>query len=123
MIHGIDHMAIAADNPDALADWYAEVLGYEKTFRPNDKPLWLVTAPDGTMLEIMPKDNTKRPERTNWTPGFSHLAFRVTNLDDAIRDLDAKGVHWLADIGTAVGGGRLRNFADPEGNTLQIVER
>lgn len=123
MITGIDHPAIAADDADALVEWYADVLGYKKTFRVADKPVWIITAPDGTHIEIMHKDENARPERTVRTPGFSHLAFRVKNLDDAIAALDAKGVEWIGDIADAVAGGRLRSFSDPEGNMLQVVER
>ena len=66
---GLDHPAVAAGDVDVLADWYCQVLGYEKFFR-NENPVWLMKAPDGTFLEIMPKDDTPRPERTTWTPGW-----------------------------------------------------
>jgi len=121
-ITGIDHPAVAAENVDALADWYCDVLAYQRVLR-HEKPVWILRAPDGTLLEIMPRDDTPRPERTTWTPGWSHLALRVTNFDAAIRDLEAKGVRWSGQPGDAVGGGRVRSFFDPEGNMVQIVER
>ncbi len=119
---GIDHPAVAAEDVDTMADWYCEVLGYEKHFR-HEKPVWILRARDGTLLEIMPRDNTSRPERTTWTPGWSHLAIRVSDFDQAQRQLEERGVKWTGvEIG-AIGGGRVRNFADPEGNMLQILER
>lgn len=119
---GIDHPAVAAENVEALADWYCEVLGYEKWFF-HPKPVWLLKAPDGSLLEIMPRDDSSRPHRTTWTPGWSHLALRVENLDHAIEFLDKHGVNWLGATIGAIGGGRVRSFADPEGNMLQILER
>lgn len=119
---GIDHPAIAADDVDALTEWYCDVLGYRKVFR-HDKPVWIVAAADGTLLEIMPRDDTPRPERTTWTPGWSHLAVRVADFEAAEQYLTAKGVSWTGDEMPAVGGGRVRNFTDPEGNMLQILER
>ncbi len=119
---GIDHPALAADDVDRLAEWYCQVLGYEKYFR-HEKPVWMLRAADGTLIEIMPKDNTPRPERTTWTPGWSHLALRVGNLEQAIDYLDQKGVTWGGEIINAIGGGRVRTFYDPDGNMLQIVER
>ena len=89
----------------------------------TDKPIYIVKAPDGTLIEIMPKDETVRQERTVNTPGWSHLALRVSDFDAAATALDAKGVAWTGDEFTAVGGGRIRNFTDPEGNLLQIVQR
>jgi len=119
---GVDHPAVAAENVESLADWYCDVLGYEKWFH-HPKPVWLLKAPDGTLLEIMPRDHTDRPVRTTWTPGWSHLAIRVENLDEAIDLLNQHQVEWLGEEIQAIGGGRVRSFSDPEGNMLQILER
>ncbi|RRA98092.1 VOC family protein [Larkinella rosea] len=119
---GVDHPAVAADEVETLSDWYCRVLGYQKWFR-HDKPVWMLRAPDQTLLEIMPKDQTLRPARTTWTPGWSHLALRVADIDQAIRWLDSHGVTWGGELSNAIGGGRVRNFFDPEGNMLQILER
>jgi len=119
---GIDHPAVAADDVDKLSDWYCEVFDYKKVFRDN-KPVWILKAHDGTLLEVMPKDETLRQKRTTWTPGWSHLALRVKNFDDAIRYLDQVGVSWGGEATAAIGGGRVRTLYDPEGNMLQVVER
>ena len=74
-------------------------------------------------FEIMPKDETHRPQRTTWTPGWSHVAFRVSSLEEAMQALEQKGIRWAGDIAPAIGGGRVRNFLDPEGNLVQILER
>lgn len=121
-ITGVDHPAVAATDVDQLADWYCEVLGYAKYFR-HDKPVWILKAPDNTLLEIMPIDNTARPTRTTWTPGWSHVALRVENLEKAIAYLDNKGIKWGGEVMNAIGGGKVRNLFDPEGNMLQILER
>jgi glyoxylase I family protein len=121
-ITGIDHPAVAAEDVDKLASWYCEVLGYEKYFR-HEKPVWILKAPDNTLIEIMPRDHTSRPDRTTWTPGWSHLALRVNNIEQAITYLDSKGVVWGGELIHAIGGGRVRTFYDPDGNMLQIVER
>ena len=86
---GIDHPAVAADDVEKLSDWYCDVFGYEKWFL-NPKPVWMLKAPDGTLLEIMPKDDTLRQNRTTWTPGWSHLALRVENIEQAIIFLEKK---------------------------------
>lgn len=119
---GIDHPAVAVEDVDASADWYSAILGYEKLFR-HDKPVWILGAADGSLLEIMPRDETPRPERTTWTPGWSHLAIRVRDFDAAERLLHQRGVQWTGDAAEAIGGGKVRSFLDPDGNMLQIVER
>ncbi len=119
---GIDHPALAADDVQVLTDWYCDVLGYEKWFE-HPKPVWMLKAPDGTLLEIMPKDDTLRQERTTWTPGWSHIAIRVANIEDAVAYLDTKNVVWGGNVMDAIGGGKVRNFFDIEGNMLQVLER
>lgn len=124
---GIDHPAIAADDVEKLSDWYCEMFGYEKWFRHRNveplKPVWMLKAPDGTLLEIMPKDDTLRQSRTTWTPGWSHLALRVENIDGAIAYLDTKNIVWGGEVINAIGGGKVRNAFDGEGNMIQILER
>ena len=119
---GIDHPAVAASDPVALADWYCENLGYKLNFK-NEKNVCIIEAPDGSFIEIMPKDDTTRPERTTWTPGWSHLALRVDDFDAACRYIKSRGIVFSAPEANAIGGGKVRNFNDPEGNMLQLVWR
>ena len=119
---GIDHPAVAADDVEKLSDWYCDMFGYKKWFH-HPKPVWMLKAPDGTLLEVMPKDDTLRQTRTTWTPGWSHLALRVDNIEVAIAYLDAKGIVWGGEVVTAIGGGKVRNAFDGEGNMIQILER
>ena len=121
-IKGIDHPAVAADNVDTLAEWYCEVLGFEKLFR-DDRPIWLVKAPDGVVLEILPNDGKPRPERGNLTLGWSHVAFGVEDIEAGIAHLDTYNVLWTSPLSPATGGGQVRTFKDPEGSSLQLVQR
>ncbi|MDR6562275.1 MULTISPECIES: VOC family protein [unclassified Arcicella] len=124
---GVDHPALAADDVELLTTWYCEVLGYQPWFeyRTTEPPklVWMLKAPDGTLLEIMPKDDTSRQKRTTWTPGWSHLALRVKDIEQAICYLDQHNITWAGELSNAIGGGRVRNFLDIEGNLLQILER
>jgi glyoxylase I family protein len=122
-ITGIDHPAIACEDLDIMVEWYVDTLGYKRYFHESDRNVWIIQSPDGTFIEMMQKDENERPPWTVLMPGFSHLAFRVGNLDQAIALLDQKGVSWMGDPVPAIGGGMLRSFSDPEGNMLQIVER
>jgi glyoxylase I family protein len=119
---GIDHPAIAADDVEKLTKWYCDVLGY-KVYIKTEKPVYLIKAPDETLIEIMPKDENSRQNRTVCTPGWSHLALRVSDMDKAMSALDKAGVKWEGAEFEAVGGGRIRNFQDVEGNMVQIVQR
>jgi glyoxylase I family protein len=121
-IKGLDHPAVAAGNVDTLADWYCETLGFEKLFR-DPRPIWLLKAPDNSILEILPNDGKPRPERTNLTLGWSHVAYCVEDIEAGIAHLDTFKVEWTSPLSPATGGGQVRTFKDPEGNTLQLVQR
>lgn len=121
-LKGIDHPALALSDVEGITKWYQSVLGYEEVSRKGDSVI-IVRAPDGTYIEMMQQNDDRRAERRNLTPGISHLAFRVADLDEAIAKLDAHGVSWLGEIVPAAGGGRLRSFSDPDGNMLQVVQR
>ena len=119
---GVDHPALAVKDVEKMTQWYCDVLGY-KVFAKTDKPVYIIQAPDGTFIEVMPEDGSPRPERNTCTPGWSHLALRVSDMDKAMDELDRHHVAWQGHEFEAVGGGRIRNFSDPEDNLIQIVQR
>ncbi|MBP5234024.1 MAG: VOC family protein [Planctomycetes bacterium] len=122
MLKSYDHQGIAfKDLPRAVA-WYKEVLGLSEWAAVPGGAVMLQIAP-GAYIEMMPASAAPRPERAIADAGASHLCFRVDDLDAAIARLDGFKVTWTNPISPAVGGGRLRNFLDLEGNVLQIVQR
>jgi glyoxylase I family protein len=121
-IKGIDHPAVAAENVEVLSNWYCEVLGFDVIFK-DPRPIWLLKAPDGVILEILPNDGNARPTRTNLTLGWSHVAFGVDDIEAGIAHLDKHEIRWTSVLSPATGGGKVRTFLDPEGNVLQLVHR
>ncbi len=130
----IDHAALAVADTTAVANWYAQTLGFkivvtQKPVPPQTQNTYLLGPAnadgigDGHMLEIMPKNATPRHDRNSHEPGHSHLAFYVPDFDAALTHLRGHRVNFLTDIIPAVGGGRLISFQDHEGNMIQIVER
>ncbi len=120
---GIDHVGLAAENVETLSSWYCETLGFKKTFTGKESGVTMIIAPDKTMIEVLPCDDSKRPVRNVKTPGWSHFVMRVNDMDRACKYLESRGIVFAGDEFAAQGGGRVRNFYDPEGNMLQIVWR
>ncbi|MGN6368850.1 MAG: VOC family protein [Phycisphaerae bacterium] len=137
----LDHLAIAADNTDAMVKWYEEVLGLVVHVAsgpnpPQTQKVYLIGPPvergahspsdgifQGMMIEVMPKNTTPRHERNSHEPGLSHTAWAVADFDAALAHLKARNVKFMSDVIQAIGGGRIISFADCEGNMTQIVER
>lgn len=129
----LDHIAIAANDTDAMVAWYERVLGLEVVVAkgptaPQTQKVYLI-GPKGAglrgghMIEVMPRNDTPRHSRNSHEPGLSHTAWYVADFDQAYAHLKSCGVQFLGEVVEAVGGGRLVSFEDCEGNMTQIVER
>jgi catechol 2,3-dioxygenase-like lactoylglutathione lyase family enzyme len=139
--YAIEHVGLAADDPESLAAWYVASLGFREFFRTaSAPPVIFLEAPAagaagtaaepgtsggpgaGTKLEIFPR------KAGDPKPGFdqraaSHLAILVGDFEEAVADLEARGVVFIGDTKEIFAGGKARFFADPEGNRLHIVHR
>jgi catechol 2,3-dioxygenase-like lactoylglutathione lyase family enzyme len=123
MVIGVDHVALAAKDSRALAEWYCSLLGMRILFQ-NDKepPTYLVGGTMGAVLEIMPDNGAERTKHQPLDPGIRHIAFRVTDFDAAYEALQGK-VLGLTAPAPAAGGGQIAFFHDLEGNLVQLVSR
>ena len=119
MFLGLEHTAIASPDPEQLAQWYVEHLGFRINYRYD--VFFFVRAPNGTMLEIIPSEGD-RPANLPKTPGIRHLAIAVENFDEARSKLLAAGVHFLGEPYINEGN-RLVFFTDRDGNILHLIER
>jgi glyoxylase I family protein len=116
---GLEHTAIASPNPEFLARWYVENLGFVINFTYAGN--YFVKAPNGAMLEIIPAEGSA-PETQSRTPGLRHLAVAVSDFDAAQANLKAKGVQFTGEP-ISVQGNRLLFFTDADGNLLHLIER
>lgn len=126
----IDHPAIACQDVEAQAEWYCRILEMRVVARSNATPPAMVIGYDddlrgGAKIELMPvRDAGPKPtDVPRFCTGLRHLALRVSSFDEAYARLTEAGVEFLFEPTTAMGGGKIVSFRDPEGNELQIVER
>lgn len=118
MFQGIEHTAIATEDPEALAAWYAEKLDFPVVHRYAGNVF--VRAADGTMLEIIPSVGP-RPEAEFKSPGIRHLAVSVPDFEAGMAELKARGVEIIDTL--EADGNRLAFFKDPDGNILHLIWR
>jgi len=119
MVKGIEHTAIASADPQKLAQWYVETLGFAISY--NSGRTVFLKAPDGTMIEIITAEG-ERPAQTAKSPGLRHLALTVEDFDAAYGKLKAAGVEFAGEPSESQGV-RLVFFKDPEGNLLHLIRR
>ena len=123
MFSGFEHTAIAAHNSKNLADWYIRMFGLQ-VVHDNDKtpPTYLLKAPDGSVIEILPASPGEKTKYDQTQPGLRHLALTVTDFDAALNYLREQGIDQFFDSRQSEEN-RLIFFRDPEGNILHLMWR
>lgn len=121
MITSIEHLAVAASDPAALARWYCETLGFEEAATFGAERTYFIRLPSGGMLEIIPSSTA--PAVREGKHGFDHLAFSVDDFESSYHDLQRKGIRFTGPIRGIQGQCQIVFFEDPEGNLLQLVHR
>ncbi|HUS06254.1 MAG TPA: VOC family protein [Bryobacteraceae bacterium] len=119
MFKGLEHTAIATPNPEKLANWYVDNLGFRINFQYDGN--FFVRAADGSMLEIIPSVGEGAPQEMR-DPGIRHLAVQVDDFDEAYKLLQSRNVHFLGEP-FVTQGNRLVFFSDCDGNILHLIKR
>jgi glyoxylase I family protein len=123
MFQGLEHTAISSPDPQKLAEWYVEHLGFHINFTYAGN--YFVKAPNGSMLEIIPAERPLAVPQTtanNKDGGIRHLAIANDDFDGAYAELQAKGVAFCGEPFETMGN-RLVFFNDLDGNLLHLIHR
>jgi glyoxylase I family protein len=119
MFNGLEHTGVASPDPERLAKWYVDYLGFTINQR-YDRNVF-VRAANGTMLEIIPSEGERAPQGMK-DPGLRHLAIEVDDFDAACQKLRELGVHFYTEPAD-IQGNRVVFFADADGNYLHLIRR
>jgi glyoxylase I family protein len=122
MFQGLEHTAIASPNPEKLAHWYVDHLGFHINFSYLGN--WFVRAPNGSLIEIIPAEGSRPPQNmaNNKNPGIRHLAIAVDDFESAYSHLKGLDVNFLGEP-FDLGNNRLVFFNDGDGNLLHLIRR
>ena len=121
------HVAIICSDYAASKTFYTQTLGLEivsEVHRSERKSYKLdLRLPDGTQIELFSfPDPPKRPSYPE-ACGLRHLAFAVANIDEAVEELQRKGVIVETVRIDEYTGKRFTFFADPDGLPLELYEQ
>jgi glyoxylase I family protein len=122
MVSGIEHTAIASPDPQRLAQWYVEHLGFVINYQSGSSRTVFVKAPNGSMIEIIEsKGGTQQPPGMR-DPGLRHIALSVADFPAACGRLKRLGVEFLTEP-EEKGGNSTVFFTDCDGNILHLLHR
>ena len=121
----IHHVAIIVSDYEVSRRFYVELLGFKvirENYRPEKDDYKLALELDGCELELFSgKPNPPRPSYPE-ALGLRHLAFRVEDMDAAVRELNEKGVDTEPVRMDQFTGRRMTFFHDPDGLPLELHE-
>ena len=111
-VQGLVFAGVASAAPDALARFFADVLGGELV---QEDGYVRVLFPNGSSLALVPEGWVPPPSDTN-------LGFLVEDLAEATRALEARGCPPEGEPGEG-GGLRYRHFRASDGRRFELIER
>ena len=118
-IRGIDHIGLSSKDPEKLASWYMEHLGFRLTMK-GPTGNYFIETPDRVMLEIMlPGNGTEGAEGLL---GWKQIALVPADFDSCVEALKAAGIGEDAPVNKREDGYCTFFFKDPEGNTVHLAK-
>ena len=131
-ILGIDHIGVAAKSIDQVAPFWNNVLGLPVRARETVEEQQVTTLflPVGE-IEIEVLESTAPGSAVakfieSRGEGVQHLALRVENIDEALKELKSKGIRLTDEMPRTGAGGSRITFIHPKstgGVLVELVER
>ena len=94
-LEGLDHVALAVRDVERSANWYVEVLGFERRYQGMWNGVPVFVARGKTALALFPRGNNHTsPSQSRELDGMLHFALRANrkNFVAAQRDLTSRGI-------------------------------
>ncbi|MCW4050658.1 MAG: VOC family protein [Candidatus Bathyarchaeota archaeon] len=115
----LDHIGLYVKDLSKSLDFYKDLFGFPvvNEFGSGEAKIAVMDI-GGGLLELV-----QRPGSPGTPPGgnWSHLALHVPDFDDKLAKLEGMGLE-LRKV-TASNGSRLCFFKDPDGHTLELMEK
>ncbi len=124
----VDHIGIAVKNLDETIKFYTDVLGLDlqDTEIVEEQKVKVAFLPIGdTEVELLESTSDDGPiakyiERNG--EGVQHLAFRVENIEEAIAEMQEKGMKMIDEMPRYGAGGAKIAFMHPKSSYRVLIE-
>ena len=128
---GVDHIGIAVSDLKEVGSFWGDILGLpangEETVAEQKVTTGFFPTPNGSEIELLAATDETSPiakfiEKNGGKGGFQHVAFQVENIEEALADLQEKGVA-LIDKTPRMGAGNCKiAFLHPKATGGILVE-
>ena len=120
-LEGLDHVALSVRDVERSADWYVDVLGFQRRYQGMWNGVPVFVARGKTAIALFPQRSARaNPPPPRESGGILHLALRADrkNFAAAQRELESRGIafHFTDhEISHSI------YFRDPDGIELEIT--
>ena len=128
---GVDHIGIAVSDLKEVGSFWGDILGLpangEETVAEQNVTTGFFPTPNGSEIELLAATDETSPiakfiEKNGGKGGFQHVAFQVENIEEALAELQEKGVA-LIDKTPRMGAGNCKiAFLHPKATGGILVE-
>jgi predicted enzyme related to lactoylglutathione lyase len=121
VVTGVDFVCVPTQNLEASMDFYADVLGMERSKvwqPPGGDPLGAEFEPGTVTIALLDNDKLGIEFQANRVP----IALQVDDVEAARAELESRGVSFEADTVDS-GVCHMAYFSDPDGNALMLHHR
>lgn len=120
-----DHVHLRTPDPEAMAQWFERMLGAEviRTVQQGKERIDLKLG--GVMIfiaDVTPGEGVNPAPKTPYR-GLDHIGLFVTDLDDYVAEIKAKGVEFSKEPHSPRPGIRICFLRGPEGIGVELLER
>jgi methylmalonyl-CoA/ethylmalonyl-CoA epimerase len=128
MIIGFEHIGIAVNKIEDTLQIFENTFGlkHEKTITLEERKLKIALLEAGEakieLLEPMDKEGTIAKFLQNRGEGIHHIAFKVTNIEDMLRQLKSKGITLIDETPRKGAEGGKIAFIHPKSTKNVLIE-
>jgi catechol 2,3-dioxygenase-like lactoylglutathione lyase family enzyme len=122
----LDNIDVICSEIEPMRAFYGDLLGLPLRLPYEPGQGWVGFRAGDVVIYLIEESATPPHPAPRFTgasnpPGIDSFAFEVDRLDDAIAELDARGVSWAGEIVESPWY-RYRGLHDPEGNLVYLTE-
>ncbi|MDF0728257.1 VOC family protein [Cytobacillus sp. S13-E01] len=125
-IEGVHHIAIICSDYETSKHFYTEILGFkiiEETYRAERNSYKLdLQVPGGIQIELFTFPYAPIRPSCPEAQGLRHLAFKVKNVEEAVKKLEEQGIKVEPIRIDELTGKKFTFFSDPDGLPLELYK-
>ena len=116
------HIAIAAEDPEKMAEFYKKAFDFKEVGRPNGVLADGVFLSDGTLNMAILKFKTDQLGKGLDYTGLHHFGILVEDVEASAKQLEALGGKYYMEREDGLAGGFEVKFYGPEGVLFDVAE-